>query len=113
MLLGEAGLVPILEVGAVASAVGWMSACASYYCMKPSFRGRAAAVFGLLITSAMILVKIVPIVPGHFTKYEWMALAIWLGLGFLLRVSRGQGTTASEQEPLIANALAGTQHLKS
>jgi len=29
MLLGEAGLVPILEVGALAAAVGWMSACAA------------------------------------------------------------------------------------
>jgi len=50
IFLGEAGLVPILEVGAVACAVGWMSACASYYCMKPSLAGRVAALFGLLVT---------------------------------------------------------------
>src|SRR6266849_2426726 len=87
LFLGEAGLVPILEVGALASAVGWMAACASYYCMKPSFRGRAAAMFGLLVTSLMVLVKVVPVVPGHFTRYEWMALALWSGLGALMRVS--------------------------
>ncbi len=27
----------------------------------------------------MILMKIVPFVPGHFSKYEWLALGIWLG----------------------------------
>src|SRR4030081_380950 len=42
MLLGEAGLVPILEVGAVAAAVAWMSACSAYLRMRPNLRGRAA-----------------------------------------------------------------------
>jgi basic amino acid/polyamine antiporter, APA family len=87
MLLGEAGLVPILEVGAVASGIGWMAGCAAYYCMKPGFFGRAAAVFGLLVTILMVLVKVVPIVPGHFTRHEWIALAIWAALGAFLRVS--------------------------
>ena len=86
MLLGEAGLVPILEVGALASAVGWMAACASYYCMKPGLRGRAAAVFGFFVTSLMVLVKLVPVIPGHFTRYEWMALTLWAGAGALVRV---------------------------
>ena len=86
MLLGEAGLVPILEVGALASAVGWMSACAAYWRMKPNLGGRAAAAFGLLVTGLMVLVKIVPVVPGHFTRYEWIALAIWAALGFLITV---------------------------
>ena len=26
----------------------------------------------------MILMKIVPFVPGHFSEYEWLALGIWL-----------------------------------
>ena len=84
MLLGEAGLVPILEVGALASAVGWMSACAAYWRMKPDWRGRAAAAFGLLVTGLMVLVKVVPVVPGHFTRYEWLALAIWAAIGFIV-----------------------------
>jgi len=25
----------------------------------------------------MILMKALPVVPGHFTGYEWLALAIW------------------------------------
>jgi amino acid transporter len=86
MLLGEAGLVPILEVGALAAAVGWMSACAAYWRMRPNLRGRAAAAFGLLVTGLMVLVKVVPLVPGHFTRYEWMALAIWMVLGVLITV---------------------------
>jgi basic amino acid/polyamine antiporter, APA family len=88
LFLGQAGLVPILEVGAVASAVGWMAACASYICLKPSFLGRAAAIVGVLVTSLMVLVKVVPVVPGHFTRYEWIALALWAGAGALARASR-------------------------
>jgi APA family basic amino acid/polyamine antiporter len=86
LFLGQAGLVPILEVGAVACAVGWMSACASYFVMKPSSLDRAVAAFGTLVTLAMILVKVLPVVPGHFTRYEWVALAIWGILGLLVRI---------------------------
>jgi APA family basic amino acid/polyamine antiporter len=86
IFLGEAGLVPILEVGAVACAVGWMSACASYFLMKPGVLDRAAAAFGILVTLAMVLAKLLPVVPGHFTGYEWFALAIWGILGLLVRI---------------------------
>jgi amino acid transporter len=107
MLLGEAGLVPILEVGAVAASVGWMSACLAYYCMKPSLGGRAAALFGLLVTTAMILVKAVPFVPGHFTRYEWLALSIWLAVGFLLRAS-GHKSNGMDQ-PGVSTVVVETQ----
>jgi amino acid transporter len=90
IFFGEAGLVPILEVGAVACAMGWMAACVSYYRMKPNLAGRVAAGFGALATVLMILVKVLPIVPGHFTRYEWIALAIWAALGALMRVSGKQ-----------------------
>jgi amino acid transporter len=96
ILGGEAGLVPILEVGAVACAVGWMSACASYYSMKPNLAGRVAAGFGTLVTLLMILVKVLPIVPGHFTRYEWMALAVWAVLGALMRISGRQPNPSAE-----------------
>ena len=52
--------------------------------MKPDWRGRAAAAFGLLVTGLMVLVKVVPVVPGHFTRYEWLALAIWAAIGFIV-----------------------------
>jgi basic amino acid/polyamine antiporter, APA family len=100
VFLGQAALVPILEVGAVAAAIGWMAACASYSCMKPALAGRAAAVFGLLVTVLMVLVKVVPIIPGHFTRYEWVAVAIWAVIGAVVRVreSRGEETSSAEIE---------------
>jgi basic amino acid/polyamine antiporter, APA family len=88
IFLGEALLVPILEVGALSAAIAWMAACASYYKMKPRGLGRAAAVFGLLVTTVMILVKVVPFIPGHFTWHEWLALAIWGVLGVAIRATR-------------------------
>ena len=98
IFLGEALLIPILEVGAISAAVAWMAACASYYRMKPPWSRRAAAVFGLIVTSAMVLVKVVPLVPGHFTSHEWIALAIWGGLGAAIRASRQRD---QRQEPEI------------
>jgi hypothetical protein len=32
----------------------------------------------------MVLMKMIPAIPGHFTVYEWIALAIWSCLGLLL-----------------------------
>ena len=102
IFLGEALLVPILEVGAISAAVAWMAACASYYRMKPPWPRRAAAVFGLVVTSIMILVKLVPLVPGHFTSHEWIALAIWGALGALIRTSR-QREWRQQPEMEVAN----------
>lgn len=90
MLLGDAILVPITEVGSVACAIGWSATCAA--CLALSRRGDersialsptecAIAGFGLIVGIAMALMKIVPVVPGHFTVYEWMALGIWIALG--------------------------------
>ena len=98
IFFGEALLVPILEVGAVSASVAWFAACASYYRMKPRGLRRAAAVFGLLVTTIMILVKLVPLVPGHFTWHEWLALAIWAALGALTRATR-------ERNPLPEPAI--------
>lgn len=92
VFLGEALLVPILEVGAMSVAVAWMAACASYYRMKPQGLRRAAAIFGLIVTAVMILVKLMPWVPGHFTGHEWQALGIWVVLGMVIRRSRRRDT---------------------
>lgn len=94
MFLGEAVLVPILEVGAVCCAIGWMSACISSYCMKPGWLVRAAAAFGVVVTALMVLAKVVPVVPGHFTHYEWIALAIWAAIGFAIRIPSWQSRRA-------------------
>jgi basic amino acid/polyamine antiporter, APA family len=90
MLLGDAILVPVTEVGSVACAIGWSAACAS--CLALGRRSgpgaitlslveRAVAWFGLAVGIAMALMKLIPRIPGHFTVYEWMALGIWISLG--------------------------------
>ncbi len=85
MFLGDAILVPVTEVGSVASAAGWLAACAAYYFMRPRRWHRAVAVLGMTVSLILILMKIVPRVPGSFTFYEWLALAVWLSMGAVLR----------------------------
>jgi basic amino acid/polyamine antiporter, APA family len=95
MLLGDAILVPVTEVGSVACAIGWAATCAAYLSM-----GRVGtlptqpkllviewliAVIGLLVAIAMLLMKIIPAIPGHFTVYEWLALGIWISIGAIAR----------------------------
>ena len=41
--------------------------------------------FGLFVAIAMMLMKVVPAIPGHFTVYEWLALGIWIVLGAIAR----------------------------
>jgi amino acid transporter len=91
MLLGDAILVPVTEVGSVACAIGWSATCLA--CLSLGRAGaksnrieltpieRGVAVFGLLVGTTMMLMKLVPLVPGHFTGYEWLALGIWVALG--------------------------------
>jgi APA family basic amino acid/polyamine antiporter len=90
MFLGDAALVPITEVGSVASATGWLGACAAYYRMAKEPRERFIALTGAIVGLLMILMKITPGIPGHFTGYEWLALAGWIGVGAGLRLS-GRG----------------------
>jgi basic amino acid/polyamine antiporter, APA family len=91
MLLGDAILVPITEVGSVACAIGWAATCAAFLALASkrtaeihfSSSERAISAFGLLVAVAMALMKIVPLVPGHFTIYEWIALDVWIALGLI------------------------------
>jgi amino acid transporter len=95
MLLGDAILVPITEVGSVACAIGWAATCAAYLRMGRTGtlpgRSRLSAVewsvagLGLLVAIAMMLMKVVPAIPGHFTVYEWLALGTWIALGAIAR----------------------------
>ena len=89
--LGDAILVPVTEVGSVACAIGWAAACASCLTLarrnrdlvKLSVFGSAIAALGLVVSLGLALMKVIPIVPGHFTVYEWLALAVWCALGGL------------------------------
>ena len=101
MFLGDAILVPISEVGSVASAAGWMAACAAYFRMGPAPRQRIVAAVGVTVGVLMILMKIVPGIPGHFSGYDWLALGMWSALGLGL---------AWRQRMVRVGGLAGEIH---
>jgi amino acid transporter len=84
MFLGSAILVPISEVGSVASATGWFAVCAAFLCMKPSVTDFMIALVGALVGLAMALMKFLPFVPGHFSNQEWIAFGLWILLGTLI-----------------------------
>jgi amino acid transporter len=98
MLLGDAILVPVTEVGSVACAIGWSATCAACLAlarargevMNLSAGERAMAWFGLVVGIAMALMKLVPFVPGHFTVYEWLALGVWIASGVAIGRRRPQ-----------------------
>ena len=96
MFAGQSILVPITEVGSLASSLGWMASCAAFLAMRPGALGRTAAITGIVVTLLMIAMKVLPQVPGHFTLYEWIALAIWIAVGLLLR--RRNSEAAGEVE---------------
>ncbi len=96
MLLGDAILVPVTEVGSVACAIGWAATCAACLALarsRPDFVSLSAtewviAALGFLVAVAMALMKVVPAIPGHFSAYEWLALAVWILLGLGASLSR-------------------------
>ena len=87
VFLGGAVLVPIAEVGSLAAVIGWLASCASYLAVGETGRRRAVAAVGVLVTLALLVLKLLPVMPGHFTKWEWLALAGWAVLGTALRFS--------------------------
>jgi APA family basic amino acid/polyamine antiporter len=84
VLLGDAILVPVTEVGSMASALGWLAACLSFWLVEPRRRMRLIASLGICVSLLFILMKLVPAFPGHFSLAEWIALTFWLVLGLTL-----------------------------
>ncbi len=84
LLLGDSLLVPVTEVGSMAAALGWFAACISFFFVESSAGLRIVAGLGMTISALLILMKLVPAVPGHFTAAEWVALVVWLAIGLLL-----------------------------
>jgi amino acid transporter len=90
LLLGDALLVPVTEVGSMASAFGWLATCVSFYIVEKSVRLRLVAALGIAVSFLLVLMKWVPAVPGHFSLAEWVALGLWLALGVLLHRRPGK-----------------------
>src|SRR5215471_13894145 len=97
--LGDALLVPVTEVGSLAVGVGWLSACAAF--VARARRGSLAAsggdlflaIAGAAISLAIVAMKVLPSVPGSFTRAEWIAFAVWSALGFLFWLGRRPAET--------------------
>jgi APA family basic amino acid/polyamine antiporter len=88
--LGDAVLVPISEVGSLASGVGWCTACLAFLRFDPA-RGRAVAAAGAAASVVIIVMKVVPAVPGSFARVEWLVLATWMVLGLVFWLVRRRG----------------------
>ena len=89
--LGDAVLIPITEVGSLAVGVGWLSACVAWLVRSARAgerAGRLAAPAGAAVSGAIVVMKIVPIVPGSFGVREWVAFLCWCALGFAFWLGR-------------------------
>jgi basic amino acid/polyamine antiporter, APA family len=82
---GEAILIPITEVGSMASAAGWMATCAAYLAMERASGRRIVAIAGALVAFTLIVMKLLPLVPGHFSVAEYLALGAWILAGLALK----------------------------
>jgi len=86
--LGDAVLVPISEVGAAVGAIGWCASCLAFIALarRGGMRdGMRIAAVGAVVSVAIIVMKVVPRVPGSFTTAEWVAFTAWCVLGLALR----------------------------
>ena len=97
LFLGDALLVPVTEVGSMASAFGWLAACASFWMVEPRPRMRLIAGLGILVSFLLFVMKLFPFFPGHFSVAEWIALGSWLALGLVLHTLRQLPPTASQR----------------
>jgi basic amino acid/polyamine antiporter, APA family len=84
LLLGDALLVPVTEVGSMASATGWFLTCLSFFLVEKRSSKRLLTALGIFVSLSLIAMKVLPVVPGHFSRAEWFALVLWLTIGALL-----------------------------
>ena len=85
LFLGDALLVPVTEVGSMASALGWFAACLSFWMVEKRASMRIVTGLGIGVSLLLFLMKVLPAFPGHFSPAEWTAFSIWVALGLALR----------------------------
>jgi basic amino acid/polyamine antiporter, APA family len=88
LFLGDALLVPVTEVGSMASALGWFAACLSFWMVEKRASMRIVTGLGIAVSLLLFLMKVLPAFPGHFSPAEWTAFGIWVALGLVLRAWR-------------------------
>ena len=86
-LLGDAILVPITEVGSLCSILGWFLTCVAYLKWRKEItrRERIIAIAGVVVAGMLLVLKVFPGIPGSLGRWEYLALGVWLGLGFILK----------------------------
>ena len=57
------------------------------------------AVVGSASGLMMILMKVLPAVPGHFDRYEWLALGIWVCIGYSATAKKKSFSRAGNDLP--------------
>ena len=87
-MLGDAILVPVTDVGSLTVGIGWLSACAAFILRRQGNESAGLAWTGVVVAIAIILMKIVPGVPGSFGRAEWIAFASWSLLGLVFWLTR-------------------------
>ena len=84
LFLGDALLIPVTEVGSMASALGWFAACLSFWMVEKRTSLRIVTGLGIVVSLLLFLMKVLPVFPGHFSPSEWSAFGIWVLLGAIL-----------------------------
>src|SRR5437899_1484873 len=85
LFLGDSLHVPVTEVGCMASALGWFAACLPFWFVEKRAPIRIVTGVGIAVSLLLILMKVLPAFPGHFSPAKWTAFGIWVALGFVLR----------------------------
>jgi amino acid transporter len=93
LFLGSSILIPVTEVGSLASACGWLASCAAYFFIDSSVRQRMIASLGALVSMALIAIKLLPLIPGSFTKAEWIVFVLWIVVGLLVKKKHSATST--------------------
>ena len=68
LLLGDAILVPVTEVGSMAAASGWFMACLSFWMVEKKTGKRLITSLGIAISLLLLLMKLLPAFPGTFLR---------------------------------------------
>jgi len=68
--------------------IGWLSACAAFILRRRGDESAGLAWSGVVVAIAIILMKVVPGVPGSFGRAEWIAFVSWSLLGLIFWLTR-------------------------